>query len=152
MNTCQNCGDTRQEKYCPNCGEKKFTEHALSFNHFAAETFEGLSHFDSRFFKSILALLFRPGQLSSDFCKGITVRYLKPFSLFLVMNLIFFLLPVQNPFSLPLQNYLNFEPFPSWGKTREAVKSKLRETKLTEQELTRTFNEKIRSVSKIFIA
>ena len=86
MQTCQNCGDTRQEKFCPNCGEKKFHTKALSIKHLAEETFESLSHFDNKFFKSIATLLIRPGVLSYEFCKGVTVRFMKPFALFLVVN------------------------------------------------------------------
>ncbi|HTE28485.1 DUF3667 domain-containing protein [Flavitalea sp.] len=152
MQTCQNCGDTRQEKFCPNCGEKTFHAKALSIKHLAGETFESLSHFDNKFFKSVATLLIRPGVLSYQYCNGVTVRFMKPFSLFLVANLIFFLLPVQNPFSLPLYNYVTYEPFTTMGNTREAVRAKLRETGLTEKELTSTFNERIRSNSKIFIA
>jgi uncharacterized protein (DUF983 family) len=152
MQTCQNCGDTGQEKFCPNCGEKKFHTHALSLKHLGEETFESLSHFDNKFFKSVLTLLIRPGVLTYQYCNGITVRFMKPFSLFLVANLIFFLLPVQNPFSLPLYNYLTYEPFTTMGNTKEAVRAKMVESKLTEKELTRTFNERIRSNSKVFIA
>lgn len=152
MQTCQNCGDIRQEKFCPNCGEKKFNANALSIKHLAEETFEGLSHFDTKFFKTIKTLLIKPGTLSFEYCNGIRVRYMKPFSLFLVINLIFFLLPVQNPFGLPLYNYVNFPPFTTFGKTQEAVRKKLKETKFTETELTRSFDEKVHSSSKVFIA
>ena len=152
MPGCQNCGDLRQDKFCPNCGEKQFHANALSIKHLGAEIFESLSHFDGKFFRSIYTLLLRPGELTEQFCKGITVRFMKPFAFFLVANLVFFLIPVQNPFSLPLYNYLTYEPFTTWGKTRNAVRTRLVETKLTEKEITRTFDERIRSTSKVFIA
>jgi hypothetical protein len=87
MRTCQNCGDQRQEKFCPNCGEKQYTAKALTIKHLGGEIFEGLSHFDSKFFKSVKTLITRPGELSLQFCKGVTVRFMKPFSLFLLANL-----------------------------------------------------------------
>ena len=152
MQPCQNCGDLRQEKFCPNCGEKQFHANALSIKHLGGEIFESLSHFDGKFFRSITTLVFKPGLLTAQFCNGITVRFMKPFAFFLVVNLVFFLLPVQNPFSLPLYNYLTYEPFITWGKTKQTVRARMVETKLTEKEITRTFNERIRSTSKVFIA
>jgi len=154
MITCQSCGDPRQDKFCPNCGEKKFNAGSLAIGHLIGETFEGLSHFDTRFFRSLKTLLIRPAELSVQFCNGITVRYMKPFSFFLVANLIFFLVSFQNPFGLPIYNYMNYEykPFNTRANAREAVVAKLRVSKLTEKELATAFNEKIRSSSKIFIA
>jgi hypothetical protein len=151
MITCQTCGDTRQDNFCPNCGEKKFNPHALSIKHFAEETFEGFWHFDTKFFRSVLTLLTRPAELSVQYRKGITVRFMKPLSLFLVANLIFFILPLHNLFSLPMYNYLNFEPFKTAGKTIESVRNKLKESNQTEKELTTSFNTRIRSTSKVFI-
>jgi hypothetical protein len=79
---------------------------------------------------------------------------MKPFSFFLVINLIFFLVPSQNPFSLPFYNYMNYQykPFNTRANAIEAARAKLRISKLTEKELATAFNEKMRSNSKVFIA
>jgi uncharacterized protein DUF3667 len=152
MISCQTCGDPRQDRFCPNCGEKKFHAGSLTIGHITEETFEAFSHFDGRFFRSMRTLLTKPGLLSIKFCNGITVPYMRPFGFFLVVNLIFFLVPLQNPFSLPFYNYVHFEPFKTFGKTIPAARHKLIESKMTEKELATAFNEKIKASSKIFIS
>jgi hypothetical protein len=77
---------------------------------------------------------------------------MKPVAFFLVVNLIFFLLPLHNPFSLSFYNYVNFNPFKSYGNTIPAAKKKLAENNLTEKELSVAFNHKIKGSSKMFIA
>jgi uncharacterized protein DUF3667 len=152
MITCQNCGDPRQEKFCPNCGEKEFHSKSLTITHLTEETFEAFSHFDSRFFRSFKTLFTRPGRLTVQYCNGITVPYMKPLAFFLVVNLIFFLVPLQNPFSIPFYNYVNYEPFKTRAKTIPAALDKLKKSGMTEKELATAFDERIKASSKVFIS
>jgi len=56
------------------------------------ESFLDYFHFDSKFFKTIIPLIFKPGRLTIEFMKGKRKTYVEPFRLFLVISIIYFLL------------------------------------------------------------
>jgi hypothetical protein len=145
--TCANCGDTRQENYCPNCGEKKFHPGSLTAKHYVEESLEGLFHFDNKFLRSIKTLITRPGQLSVDYAEGRRVRFMRPLPLFLIVNLVVFLLLFNNPFSIPLQNYITYSPFTNFN-TVELVNEKIAAEKTTHTQYEQRFNDASHSRSK----
>lgn len=59
--------------------------------HFTREATEDLTHADSRLWRTILALLFKPGFLTREFIAGRRVKYLPPLRLYLVLSVVFFL-------------------------------------------------------------
>ncbi|RYG20574.1 MAG: DUF3667 domain-containing protein [Chitinophagaceae bacterium] len=87
---CISCGNLITANYCSTCGEKRLKAHDFELKHFIEETFEGFTHFDNKFFKSVWLLISKPGLLSVDFCKGKRVHYMRPFALFFVCNILFF--------------------------------------------------------------
>jgi len=56
------------------------------------ESFLDYFHFDSKFFRTLVPLLFKPGQLTLEYMKGKRKSYVEPFRLFLVVSVIYFLL------------------------------------------------------------
>jgi hypothetical protein len=88
---CRNCGTPLTGKFCMECGQKNHTYMAPLWNvlHDFAATHFG---FDTKFFHSIVPLLFRPGFLSREFCLGHEERYVKPFRLYLFTSIVFFFL------------------------------------------------------------
>jgi Protein of unknown function (DUF3667) len=90
--TCSNCGAPLRGKYCSDCGQR-YHEHAVHhFRHFIGEALEDLTHADSRLWRTLTALLFRPGLLTQEFLEGRRMRYLPPVRLYLVVSLIFFVI------------------------------------------------------------
>jgi len=88
---CANCGATVSGHYCANCGQR--VEHAVhSLWHFLSEVAEDLTHADSRLWRTLKALLFKPGYLTCEFLAGRRATYLPPFRLYLVMSVLFFLI------------------------------------------------------------
>ncbi|CAN5268062.1 hypothetical protein BH09BAC6_BH09BAC6_15260 [soil metagenome] len=148
---CKSCGNDHLESYCPACGEKAFKPSQLSVKHFVEETFEGIVHFDSKFFRTIKTLIAKPGQLSLDYTEGRRVMYMKPIPFFLLVNILFFLIAGgNNLYSLSLGNYINYQPFTNFN-TKHIVLQKLHDTGLSMPEYERLFNEKIIAASKEFI-
>lgn len=88
---CENCQAPMSGPYCAQCGQKH--GHAIhSVWHFLREMTEDLSHADARLWRTLGALLARPGALTREFLEGHRVRYLPPLRLYLVVSLVFFLL------------------------------------------------------------
>ena len=88
---CQNCGHPfqAQEKFCPHCGQKR--QHLQSIWEMLEEFFSNLLSYDSKFYRSFVPFLFRPGFLTTEFIAGRRQRYVHPMRLYLVVSLLFFL-------------------------------------------------------------
>ncbi len=87
---CTNCGAAVIGKFCPDCGQKRFTSESLSLKTFFNETAKEFLSIDNKFFRSILPLLLRPGALTQAYISGRQKQYIKPISLFVFVNLFFF--------------------------------------------------------------
>jgi len=91
LTVCANCGATVSGHYCASCGQR--VGHAVhSLWHFLSEVAEDLTHADSRLWRTLSALLFKPGCLTNEFIAGRRMKYLPPFRLYLVLSLPFFLI------------------------------------------------------------
>jgi hypothetical protein len=55
------------------------------------EALEGITHSDSRLWRTLCLLWFKPGKLTQEFVAGRRAKYLPPFRLYLVLSVIFFL-------------------------------------------------------------
>ena len=76
--------------YCAACGQR-LEAPVQSLWHFTREATEDLTHTDSRLWRTLGALLFRPGYLTREFLAGRRARYLPPVRLYLVISVVFFL-------------------------------------------------------------
>jgi len=84
--------DGIRRSVCPLCGQKRLEREDMSFRHLIGESFLDYFHFDSKFFRTIVPLVLKPGKLSLEFMKGKRKSYVEPFRLFLVISIIYFLL------------------------------------------------------------
>ncbi|MFO1456133.1 MAG: DUF3667 domain-containing protein [Steroidobacteraceae bacterium] len=87
---CANCGVALAGLYCHACGQRH-EPHIHSIGHFLAEAAESVTHADSRLWRTLLPLLFRPGFLTVEFFAGRRARYLPPIRLYLVLSVALFL-------------------------------------------------------------
>jgi hypothetical protein len=113
---CLNCGTflSQDDLFCSHCGQKRLAREDMSFRHLIGDSFLDYFHFDSKFFRTILPLLYKPGWLTLEYMKGRRKSYVEPFKLFLVISVIYFLLL---PFSKeetdkvsPVQSASNTQP------------------------------------------
>ena len=88
---CPNCGAVPAGAFCQTCGQRQ-ERHPPTVGHFVADAVEGLTHADSRLWRTLWLLLSRPGFLTLEFFAGRRERYLPPIRLYIVLSLIFFVL------------------------------------------------------------
>lgn len=88
---CLNCGGKLIGAYCTLCGQKH-EPHPPTVGHLLGETFETLTHADSRLWRTLRTLLTQPGTLTTEWFAGHRARYLPPIRLYIVLSLGFFLL------------------------------------------------------------
>jgi len=87
---CLNCnariGDAN---YCPQCGQLN-TDKQVPVKQFVHDAVGDYLTFDSRFFRSFIPLLFKPGYLTNEYITGRRVSYIFPFRLYLFISFLFF--------------------------------------------------------------
>jgi|SRR5579863_7093063 hypothetical protein len=94
---CLNCGAVSTGRYCANCGQAADV-HVPSTGELIHEALEGITHSDSRLWRTLYFLWFKPGKLTQEFVAGRRAAYLPPFRLYLVLSILFFLVAsVSNP-------------------------------------------------------
>jgi len=88
---CFNCSAALGGRFCANCGQAA-DSHMPSAMQFVHQTLETLTHADSRLWRTLRLLWFRPGQLTLEFIEGRRVSFLPPVKLYFVFSVTFFAL------------------------------------------------------------
>ncbi len=87
---CLNCGSSTVENYCANCGQKaQATKQPLKV--FLSDAVETLFNIDSRWFKTVRDLLFKPGYVTQQYIQGRRASYLPPLRIYLSISIVYFL-------------------------------------------------------------
>lgn len=93
MKHCRNCNHSVKEKFCSNCGQKHIDLEKRNVFSLLEEFFHYFTHLDGKFWLTTRTIFLKPGEISKSIVKGITVRYFKLSTMFLIAALIYFLLP-----------------------------------------------------------
>jgi hypothetical protein len=88
---CKNCDAVLSGRYCVNCSQAADV-HVPTTLELVHELLEGITHSDSRLWRTLTTLWFKPGKLTEEFVAGRRVAYLPPFRLYLILSIIFFLM------------------------------------------------------------
>ncbi|MEM7353714.1 MAG: DUF3667 domain-containing protein, partial [Acidobacteriota bacterium] len=93
---CVSCHAHLHGPFCAQCGEAVRPADDLSMRVFLARAVGEITQLDSKLYRSFRLLLTRPGKLSQEYLAGRRRPYLKPIQMFLLANLVYFLV---QPFS-----------------------------------------------------
>ncbi|WP_419162411.1 DUF3667 domain-containing protein [Candidatus Palauibacter sp.] len=88
---CPNCGRERPESFCSQCGQSD-RYYARSLGSVVVEFLREMFELDSRLFRTLKLLLFRPGSLSREFSRNRRVSFVSPVRLYIFASFVFFLL------------------------------------------------------------
>lgn len=88
---CKNCSTPINGQYCHFCGQR-YHDHKESFGELVYEFVSDFLHFDSRFFKTILPLIFQPGKLTKSYNEGRQRSQFHPIRLYLFSSFVYFFL------------------------------------------------------------
>ena len=86
---CLNCGAGLSGRWCWRCGQSEEARHR-SVAHLLAEAGEVLTHADSRLWRTLGRLAWRPGRLTRDYLEGHRVSQLPPLRLVLIALFLLF--------------------------------------------------------------
>ncbi len=79
--TCANCGTLLTGAFCHACGQAGHVHRSVA--HIFEEFAHGIWHFDSKAWRTLPLLIFRPGKLTREYVHGKRARYIAPLALFL---------------------------------------------------------------------
>lgn len=98
---CPNCDFkfTETNNFCPNCGQENHT-HKVPLKHYLVELLESVFHFDTKIFKTLRDLLFKPGEITNNYNENKRARYVPPLRLYIFISFVFFVV-----LSLPRTNF-----------------------------------------------
>ena len=86
---CADCGTQTLGRFCHNCGNPSHVHRTLL--HLGEELLHGVMHFDSRTWRTLPLLMFRPGRLTREWVMGKRMRYVSPLAIFLFTVFVMFM-------------------------------------------------------------
>lgn len=108
---CPSCGAIIEVNFCSHCGEKKMDASLRSFKHIIMDGAEDLTSINGKLWRSVGMLCLRPGSYDYNYHVGRRVKYYKPVSLFLIINIIFIIFSPLTDFYVNLDDQLNLQPY-----------------------------------------
>jgi hypothetical protein len=87
---CLNCGAVVRGRFCVDCGQTTDT-HVPTLAEVAGDAIVSIFNLDSRLWRTVTTLFFKPGMLTREFLAGRRARYVPPLRLYLVLSVLTFL-------------------------------------------------------------
>lgn len=147
--SCLNCGTSLLGDFCHECGQKQMDLKHKSLRYVVGQFLNAMYFVDGKFFKTFKDFLIVPGALSRAFIEGKRSRYIPPISLFLFINLLFFLFSTANDFNLPLIDQVTLQPYSELALAM--AKASASEMGITLKEYESIYNLKSSNLSKTII-
>ena len=88
---CLNCGEVLRGQHCSHCGQRAKVR-VLSLGTLLRDLLGDLTNFDSRIWRTLRPLAFRPGALTVEYLRGRRTHYSPPFRMYLILSVVFFVL------------------------------------------------------------
>ena len=92
---CPNCSELLWGQYCASCGQRARVR-MITFWELVKEAGDLLASLDSRIWRTLGLLMFRPGRLTLDYLQGKRARFVPPMRLFIAATLVFFFIATLN--------------------------------------------------------
>jgi hypothetical protein len=148
LGLCGNCGSPLSGTYCSSCGEKKISREDLRISSLVSDVTADLAQLDTRILRTVRALLTKPGELTRVYFQGGRSRFTKPLTLFVVLNLVFFV--IQPHTGLLRYKYANYVHPGNSGTARHValIRKKLAATRETEAAYAIRFNSRLQEQKK----
>jgi len=88
---CLNCGEVLTGQHCSRCGQRARVR-VLSLWGLLKDMLGDALDWDSRLWRTLRPLAFKPGLLTQEFLRGKRASYTPPFRMYLILSVVFFLI------------------------------------------------------------
>jgi len=92
-------------------------------------------------------MLSKTGDVSRQYIDGIRTKFIKPISMFFVVNLLYFLFPTADTFNSQLTTQINY--LPHSGIAKNIVEKRLEKEKITLKEFEVSYNDQSTDMAKL---
>lgn len=149
LRSCITCANSFSGKYCSVCGEKVLEPSDKSLRNFFGGIFNAFTFIDNKFFYTLRLMLARTGYVTHQYINGIRVPFIRPISMFFVVNLIYFLFPWADTFNSRLVTQMNY--LPHSGMATTIVTERIERENVTLQEFTMQYDQQSTSMAKLLL-
>lgn len=149
LHKCISCGNSFSGTYCNECGEKVIKKEEQKFSYFLGQIIDELAFWDTKFFKSLKLLLFKPGFLTREFMMGRRKIYTKPISLFFIANLLYFFFQPVDTLNSSFETQTKGQIYSSI--TMKMVNTKSKMENISYDQLAEKYDKKSPDNSRIFV-
>ncbi|MBX2968356.1 MAG: DUF3667 domain-containing protein [Cyclobacteriaceae bacterium] len=143
-----NCNTLLQGNFCHICGQKVIEQKERTLKYFIIQFFGAAFFLESSFIKNLWRLVSAPGLMAQDFAEGRRKRWMAPFSLFLLINLIYFIVNPLTDFNLPLHDHLYWHDITYGPMAARMVENRIQKREITAEAYEQMFNAKTINLSK----
>jgi hypothetical protein len=88
---CLNCGEVLTGQHCAHCGQRAKVQ-VISLWGLVKDFLGDIFDWDSRIWRTLRPLAFRPGLLTQEYLRGRRAHYTPPFRMYLILSVFFFLI------------------------------------------------------------
>lgn len=146
---CLSCDNPFKGKFCNICGEKIIEDDERKLKYFLGNLINAFTFADSKFLKSFKALILNPGQISSDWVRGKRVGWMRPISMFFLINFIYFLIPLLQTFNTPYAYQVDHQRYSALAM--DYAEKKADALKISLEELQVRYDAKSTNSAKLLI-
>lgn len=145
---CPNCSEPLQGKFCSACGQKKIEPSERKLFYFFKQFFGAAFFLENSFIRNLWKLLTKPGLLATDYIEGRQKRWMPPFSIFFLINLIYFIVNPLTDFNLPLNNHIRYHATTYSRLAVSMVENRMEKRGITYEEYEAIFDRETIGYSK----
>ena len=113
---CKTCDNNFSGKSCNICGEKVIEPSDKSFYRFLGSILNEFTFLDNKFLYTLRLMLLKTGFVTRQYIEGTRIKFVKPLSMFFVVNLIYFLFATADTFNSQLTTQINYLPHSTIAK------------------------------------
>lgn len=146
---CVSCGENFTGRFCSNCGEKKVDEKERTILHFFGQLLNAITFSDSKMIRSLGLLLIKPGFLSREYIDGRRNIYTKPLPLFLIINLLYFLVQPVDTFYTGFVSQTEYQTYSDY--TGQMASAKMEVLGISKSDLAKKYDRVAVDYSKTLI-
>lgn len=149
---CPSCGNLVRTPFCGRCGERQQASDELTWRAQLGHVLGGLFNLDGRLWRSLRVLVFEPGRLAVDYCRGARTRWMRPMQLLLLANVAYFVVQPHllfNAFPSTLDLQLERNVYSSW--LRPIVEARLDELGWTREAYARAFDANVGDLARTLL-
>ena len=146
---CATCGHSFNGRYCNLCGEKVVELNERTLRYFLGHVLNAFTFIDGKFWRSFKTMVTRPGGMAKEICDGKRQPYMRPISFFFVANVIYFLFPLFQTFTAPLNAQVYYMSYSRALGFEELVHERIEKEGTSYEEFQARYNPHSEYVSKL---